>query len=304
MKSRPLCALLGATTALVLTGCTSAAGGGAQPSPPALGAIPTVTDPSQISLPTDAYQVTTEQIRQLSKAADLVTADCMRTFGFPHTPTDLGDLDGSARGRFARTVLYGAFDPATAGTKAYNAWITVAAPQPGSALAPAHHATTEELTALMGTDPASGRAATEVNGLPLPPGGCDRKGLDTIGGALPAVGDAELPEGGPKTSQSDPRVVAAYAKWSDCMRGMGYGYHDPAAAMLDPRWPRTTTSAEEIATATADLRCKLANNTVGVLVAVERAYDQRYIDSHESALAAYRQRYEDLARNAARLITG
>lgn len=62
---------------------------------------------------------------------------------------------------------------------------------------------------------------------------------------------------GYKASLTDPAVKAVFAKWSSCMKGKGYTYAAPPDAQDDPKFadPEHIT-AEEIATAKADLACR------------------------------------------------
>jgi hypothetical protein len=301
---RPPAVVLGLAGAVLLTGCGGASGGQAQ-SPPALGTIPSITDPSQITLPTDPYLVTTAQIKQLSQASDAVAADCMRTFGFTSKGTLLANVDDEAASRLSRNYLYGVFNPGVVQTKGYDSQVQVNLPTgPGAAGQP--QVSVEEQEAFTGLD-NTGHPAGTVNGRKVPTGGCSQQGRDAIGGPLPSIADGDLPDGGPSVPPTDPRIADAYAKWSTCMKEKGYTYKDPTAAVGDPKWQPTgpgtgAVTPEQIATATADVQCKIANNTVGVIVAVETAYGKRYVDSHAQALTAYRQHLDETLAKAAKLV--
>jgi hypothetical protein len=204
------------------------------------------------------------------------------------------------RYRLTRSYLYGFFDPSIAATKGYDAvQPPAAAPTTGGT-----RMSNDEQTAMTGSDPTTHQPVDKVNGRPLPHGGCNQQGVDAIGGPPPNIDDRALPDGGPHIPVSDPRVTDAYAKWSDCMRGKGYAYKDPIAAISDQAWGQEPNgaSAKQIATATADIQCKVANNTVGVIVAVEIAYDKQYVDSHAQALTAYRQHIDDDLAKAATVV--
>jgi hypothetical protein len=120
----------------------------------------------------------------------------------------------------------------------------------------------------------------------------------------------QLPDGGPKVPPTDPRIVDANARWSDCMKSKGFSYASPWAAYFDPKWrsmPRPGTlsrthTPQEIATATADQDCKLSTNLMGIAVAVEAAYDKQYIDSHAAALSAFKLSLDDRLAKARRII--
>jgi len=106
-----------------------------------------------------------------------------------------------------------------------------------------------------------------------------------------------LPDGGPMKNSADSRYVAAVAQWSECMKIRGYDYNDPLNSIYDSQWSGmaadSVASADEIATATADIECKISTNFVGQVIAIQGAYDQIYIDSHRDQLTALRQQIAD-----------
>ncbi|WP_035847040.1 hypothetical protein [Kitasatospora azatica] len=298
-RTRPLLTVLGLTGLLLLTGCGESHPGGATATLPPLGAVPVVTDPQQITFPTDPYVLTVAQLRQLDRAQNAVTVRCMKGFGFTSKGVTAVGLDQEAAVRLSRNPVFGVFNPAQVAAKGYDYFVAIPPADPAGGPVPS----AEEQTALNGTD-ATGRPVDSVNGMPLPPGGCAKKGRDAVGGKAPVIADSALPDGGPRTPPSDPRIADAYAKWAACMHGKGYTYPDPTAAVSDPRWKKDATGAspQQIATAGADVQCKIENNTVGVIVAVESAYGRLYIDSHGSALTAYRQRLDETLAKAAGLV--
>ncbi|MEV7777760.1 hypothetical protein [Kitasatospora sp. NPDC088351] len=297
----------GALTA-VAVGCSSTSQHGSTTAePPALGQIQTITDPTQIVLPTDPYMVTSAQIKQVTQAQDAVTADCMRDFGFTAKPTTVLGADTAAMARLTRSRLYGYFDVAKAKTLGYDRFAQTDQVNQDAAQAPP--ASVAEQTALSGNDPTTRQPVTTLNGKPLPPGGCFQKGRDALKDDSLLIDDSALPEGGPKIPVNDPRIVEAYATWSQCMKSKGFDYKDPIGAIGDQKWKtgrpaNGSTNPDEIAAATADIDCKIANNTVGVIVAVQTAYDKKYIEANAAKLTAYRQQTEDLVRRAAHIASG
>lgn len=133
-----------------------------------------------------------------------------------------------------------------------------------------------------------------------------------IGGPLPLPDPPTLPDHGPHSAVDDPRVVAAYAAWSSCMKAEGYRYATPQEAIGDPSLvPETVKengasvvrhSAAELAHATADVRCKTSTNLVGIAVTVQAAYDDLYIAGHRDALRDYRNRLADRLDAARRVL--
>ncbi|WP_143200479.1 hypothetical protein [Kitasatospora sp. CB01950] len=287
--------------AVSLAACGSSGGHRAEAAPPALGAVPIVTEPGQVSLPTDAYLVTPAQITDIIRAQDLVTAQCMAEYGLTGRPTVLFGLDEVVSDRATRSLVYGYFDLANAGAKGYATEGIQQLPSGGDA---AGGGSDQDQIALSGADPRTGQAVTALAGKPLPAGGCQQKGRDALGGSTPAPSVGDLPDGGPKVPVTDPRLVEAFATWSACMKEKGFDYKEPVNAIGDQAWRRSGgagPSQQEIATATADVACKVANNTVGVAVAVQTAYANQYIESHTAKLTAYRQRIDDMLRKAAEL---
>ncbi|HEU5353590.1 MAG TPA: hypothetical protein VFU65_03985 [Actinocrinis sp.] len=87
-------------------------------------------------------------------------------------------------------------------------------------------------------------------------------------------------------SQTDPRVVAAFAAWSNCMKQSGYTYKTPNDPLHDPRWAGLPAASQlEIETAQADVRCKRATDVVGIWYAVESAMQQAAISQNTEEFA-------------------
>lgn len=261
--------------------------------PPPIGPISVITNPTEVVRPIDAYVPSAAEVLDVLRAGDIAASRCMATYGIAFTPPEPATLDSLARDRLTRSSLYGFFDPANAATSGYAAsgddGLTVTAPldQDGQRV-------------YEGQDPVTNKTVARFDGRPVPKGGCMQVGLDAIGGVKPVPDEASLPDGGPTVAANDPRVVAAYARWSTCMRSAGYNYSNPIAAISDSKWSTPPpagqktppVSAIEIATATADINCKVSTNLVGIAVAVQSAYDNRYIESHATQLVAYQDQLQ------------
>lgn len=111
----------------------------------------------------------------------------------------------------------------------------------------------------------SGTTVATFKDKKVPAGGRHQQGIDAIGGPPPVPAVEALPDGGPKVPSTDP------------------------------------SHNRGIATATADVECKLSTNLVGVAVAVEIAYDRQYIEMHPAQLTEFKRRLGDQLRAAARL---
>ncbi|MFF2080185.1 hypothetical protein ACFVXG_36170 [Kitasatospora sp. NPDC058162] len=284
----------------VLCACSGADRADSGPPPP-IGLVPVIDRPEQIALPLDGYEPTAEQAATISRASHLVTARCMKDFGL-QAPQETYDVYTQAvTAARERTRLYGYFAPAKAADKGYDRNQTV----PGSALS-------RDVTAVLyGTDSA-GKPVTSFNGRPVPKGGCWQAGADALGGPPPLPGTAQaLPGQGPRIPLTDPRLSAAYAQWSACMKDKGYTYASPADAYSDRRWgaPATPAAAapparhgDEVATAQADIACKISLNTVGQVVAVEAAYDNQYIAGNTDTLRGFARQVDARTRQAQAVI--
>ncbi|MGW8327487.1 hypothetical protein ACWGLE_06265 [Streptomyces sp. NPDC055897] len=294
-------AVVGLLALLLTAGCSSQA---ARPPAPALGPIPEITSVDAISLPTDAYIPTSTQILALQKATDVVSARCMRNYGLPYHPPIMEGFADFARQNKIRTALYGFFDLSTARSKGYDTRLDSPAGTSGEA-----PYTDAEMGVLRGQSTTGSTVAT-FKGKKVPAGGCRQQGIDAIGGDPPPPLVNALPGGGPKVPPDDPHIKAVTARWATCMKGKGFTYPNPWAAYSSPTWKepaaqaspgQTPRTSEEIATATADVECKLSTNLVGVAVAVEIAYGHQYIQTHMAQLAAFKQHLDDQLRAAARL---
>ncbi|MEV7777763.1 hypothetical protein [Kitasatospora sp. NPDC088351] len=304
---RALAALAGcAALAAVVTGCGS--GDADRTAAPPLGPVPVITEPGQITLPIDAYELTDAQRLQLARAVDAAVDQCMRGYGLrgrSNTPTAVTVTGLPDPGPRARDGLYGFFNPATGGRNGYESRTHTEPLMPDDDTP----ATEAEELALTGAVRGGRPENAHVSNKAVPAGGCREEGRAAVD-ADDLLRGSRLPDGGPQVPSNDPRITEAHATWSTCMQGKGYSYADPFAAMTDPKWRAgnptvdTPIGPDEIATATADLECKLTGNTVGVVTAVQAAYDRRYIDSHAQQLAARAQRLDEALRKAARLAGG
>lgn len=290
-----------AVLATLVSVASCAHGRAEQHGSPPLGPIPVITSVDRITLPIDSYEVTVEQTRTLFRASTVVTQRCVRSYGLSYPAPQWGAaFSDTPRELKKRSVVYGFFDPAAPKSKGYDAVSRSSAPPAVS---------DGVLAVLDGVDKAN-KPVTVYGGKAVPDRGCLGRGRAEVGDPPMPADSNELPDGGPKVPATDPRMVDANAKWSRCMKSKGFSYASPWAAYFDPKWRSfsapgavsRTHTPEEIATATADLDCKLSTNLMGVAVAVETAYDKQYIDSHTAALSAFKRSLDDRLAKAQRLI--
>ncbi|KJY33872.1 hypothetical protein [Streptomyces sp. NRRL S-495] len=301
-RGRPLPVLLLTailTAALALTaGCASGpAGTTAAPppsttlapmEPPPIGDVPRLSRVDDRTLPIEAYLLSGEQFRQLDAAQGVLVTRCVRGFGLDYSaPTPTAPTTTQT------THRYDPVEISDVSANGYHSPDRDRGKKPGAAPSLSPDVTTV-LGAGLGPDgrPAPGTAA-EYRGKQLPSGGCIADAQRQLAARGGTGRDAEVAMGinyeGFERSRQDPRVLAVFRDWSRCMTERGYSYGTPGDALKDPRWGATATpSAEEIATATADVECKARVNVVGVWFTVESAYEQELVRLKQPELAAAR----------------
>jgi hypothetical protein len=97
-------------------------------------------------------------------------------------------------------------------------------------------------------------------------------------------------------TQSDSRVLAVERMWSRCMARHGFRESTPAQAE-QRNWPATPTPVE-IATAEADVACKVATDLVNTWLTVEAAYQEALVAQNLTALSQLQANFGALLRRA------
>ncbi|MEJ3748575.1 hypothetical protein WEI85_35505 [Actinomycetes bacterium KLBMP 9797] len=269
--------------------------------PPSVSAIPRLDTVRGLTLPTDAYRPSAEELSLVAAAEHKLVAECMSRYGFtwPAPPAERAETHQVDR-------LYGVADLATAQRYGYHL-----PPSGNSRDKPAGRSgggqplSRAELLALDGPD--GGDGARSHQGKEVPEGGCAGAARQQVTGASgdtidpTRVADAITVEMWQK-SKSDPRVVAVVAAWSACMTQAGYDYPSPLQ-VSDARWSVTgAITAVEIRTAVADVRCKQRTNLIGVWFTIESGYERQAVQQQIERLTGIRSKWTDAARNAARIL--
>lgn len=280
---RVVVCLIGIMVGGQLAGCSptiSAPTATAISEPPLASVLP-ITHPDQVVRPIDNYLPGEEQIIGLTTAYFDLVNQCLHAHGVTGTAAAFTDpaalplnVHVNVRERVMLTTLYGDFDPDNAKSRGYALGDDRPANLWGSMPPDAGAVGTACLMAVDSVSPGEGSVATGW------------------------VGQQQLPDGGPVVNRNDSRYVPILAQWSGCMHDKGFDYPDPRAAFFDDQWTVNRRNGlgvtpQEIATAVADMDCKISTNLVGWAVAVQSAYDQVYIDSHPDALAAWRTQLSD-----------
>lgn len=272
------------------------AGASAFPPEPRVDSIPTITDWRDISLPLDAYVPDPAAHQIVLRAEYALTKRCVEEFGFAFDvpPWDKNPAELPNGGRPTHYRRYGLLDEDHAKEMGYHSYGEI----PASEATYSERALPDDYYNVFDARYGGG----VLNGKTIPEGGCIGAAWRALG-VDPAGTGLNLPDlleqlgfEAWTAAKSDSRVVAAFAEWSACMASFGYHYSTPMDANNDPKWSGERASAEEIAVAVADVRCKKTTNLVGIRMAVEAAYQQRLISEHSAELNALREGY---ARQAA-----
>jgi len=110
--------------------------------------------------------------------------------------------------------------------------------------------------------------------------------------------------------QANPKLVAARARWHVCMLKAGFDYNAPEAARSDHRWalgPSSATPADralEVRVASADAGCEAKVDYAGLEVALLTGYQDQLINTHVTALEAFKQAEQRLLANATAVLAG
>jgi hypothetical protein len=174
-----------------------------------------------------------------------------------------------------RSSLWGFFDPSNAAVVGY-------ARSPGVIAS-------IEIRAPAGVPQETYRACSRAADDALP----TSNGLNALFSGIPEA----LPGGGPFVPATDSRYRKAERAWIACMQTRNYSYRS-ARAPLDDSQLLAAGERAQIAAATADVRCKLETNLVGIGLAVQSAYDRAYIASHRQALRAFKSKVEAYIQDA------
>jgi hypothetical protein len=242
---------------------------------PVIGDVPVLLSTEGLSLPTDDFVLTGDQILLLDRARLVLIDRCMNRFGIRYVveglPEDADDSSGTVDRR------YGVTDRAAAANHGYGL-DGVVPPRPVSPTL-----TPEGQTALWG------EGSSRVLGVDVPEGGCVGEANRELAASSPAAADLDLGQrvsmASFEASQKDARVVEATRAWSDCMSEHGYAYQGPLAPLEDPQFGASGAEGAARDVAVQDVDCKEEVNLVGTWFTVETAYQRRMIEEQASSLA-------------------
>lgn len=275
---------------IVLAGCGPAEGTrSSSTGEPEIGPVLDIEDVATFRLPLDDYRASGRDQGKLASAEYLLVNECLGRYGLELPPQAEATAVNPGNAR-----RYGITGETQAGHRGYHA----PASEGQEDVEPTLSAAVESVV--------TGRGERSHAGQLVPEGGCigearreltegtDRAVEMDLGDRL-AVETWDL-------SKQDSRVRGAFQAWSTCMMRAGYDYADPFNANDDPAFQTPEPTPDEIAVATADVRCKQETDLVDIWGTVETAYQQRTIEQNAAVLAAVLRNFEITETNAAAVL--
>lgn len=304
--------LLGAV--LLLTACSS--------DEPADSSAPKpLSDPSKVSVeqlvyPLDPYRTTKDQIRSLEKAQDLLTADCMKRYGFgykapvqppsPSTGTSyrygLADEKTAARYGYAKPGASSDQKRSKGNPLPPDEQLVLHGPplksKPGGGL---------ELPPLTLEEQKKADTGRTVNGQKVLAGGCGREGHLRLYAEKKKPVELLFVFGMESEAftraQNSPKVAAAIKAWSGCMAEKGYRISDPMESSkslgLNPDSQADMGSAKAIAIAKHDVACKKRVNLVPLWYEAEVGFQKELMEEHAETLKQFKDEMDERIKKAA-----
>jgi hypothetical protein len=257
--------------------------------------VPAETNPRTLKLPLDAYRIAKEDQSVLDQAVATDINACMRTFGF-----DFHSQWKSTGFYFlANSRRYYSYDLKTAQVNGYHPAKELLAQQAGLGK---NIPSAAERAVLIG----EGEGEGERGGKAIPAGGCQGQALkETLKGAKAKPNTSLVDQLSGQTferSQQHKQVVAAFARWSTCMKKAGFRYRTPRDANNDQTFNTDAPSQLEINTAVADVTCKKKEKVIETWSAVEIAYQDQAIEKNITALSEIRDSLDVQVKNASAAI--
>jgi hypothetical protein len=296
---------------LLLSACATTTSAAAEPD---LGPVTRVASAADLALPLDAYRMSGKEYATVRRANWRLVKACVERYGGEYTLEEADTINDVPQFDNLNERRYGLLDPASAAARGYN-------PPPELRRRPREKSgwdpsAAEELLVrgvaprsveeLDGATTTSVPRPTDRTGKALPEDGCAGEAERALVGNAPAPGNPNLADElgvkAYKKAEADSRVREAMGRWSECMKRSGYTYPD-IWAPNDKTWPEPAND-EEIATAKADVACKVESNLVGVWFTAETAYQRPLMEENAEALAAVQKDTRTRVANAARLVSG
>lgn len=265
----PILRILIVALALSTAGCTAQSPTANQENAPQIS-----EEVRALHVPFDEYKLSRIDLQTIEYAEDLLTRDCMRDLGTDWRllpPPANQDPDPLNRRR------YGLIEPEIATRFGYH----LPPSSPESAARESVWAQREQLP------PAEQRAAYGDDGQ----GGCRAAARGHLRRDIPEIDQSRLYDFSTEAfnvSLKDPQVMEVFGSWSACMQAQGFRYSDPLEAVGDPAWAESQRpSAQEIAAAETDVRCKRETGLVPTWSDAEERIQLDTIRSHREEFTGF-----------------
>ncbi|MFF7457629.1 hypothetical protein [Kitasatospora sp. NPDC008115] len=139
--------------------------------------------------------------------------------------------------------------------------------------------------------------------------GCAKEAAARIAAADPTKGAArgrvrELTAQAEQQTAADPRLVAALAQWSGCMKPSGCPYASPLEAERQFEKAVGVAGAQELAIARADAGCRTSSRVADVWFQVRSQVEQRLVEQNAQVLKEAADAEKRVAQEASRAAAG
>nr|WP_144298555.1 hypothetical protein [Streptomyces sp. TLI_235] len=280
---------------LALAGCSSSG-------QPAAEAVPTTQSPSALPasadphLPIEPYLFSEAEAEKLTRAGAVLRKACLQRFGLDYAISPAGPPTGP--GTFINR-RYGVTDQAEVAANGYH--LGDRDPRTHPVRPPQFSAEQQQvLTGHLPGKTGADETNLQVNGVPVPPGGCyeeARRGLAGAGELGPSSVAQQANFQTFKASMSVAQVTQAFEAWSGCMKNRGYSYPNPMDAIGDRRFLGDSPTPLELQVATADVICKQQVDLIDTWFAVETSLQKELIARQQAEFtAALAAKTEQLAK--------
>ncbi|MFF7973632.1 hypothetical protein [Streptomyces sp. NPDC007905] len=287
--------------------CLALLAGCASPEPTAQGphttraaAGPSPTGPGRSDytyrLPLAVYSYSDAEYEVIESAQQILARDCMKGFGLSYRPAKKSAPGATSDRR------YGISDMADAARYGYHL-----PPQPRD---PEPKLGADQRRVLYGNrDGSAGkRGKLEFRGKAVPNTGCLGSAVRQLARPheYPAgvTAASNISSGGFSDSMRDSGVEALFAHWSACMKENGYDYASPLEPFRNPAFTDGRVTAEEKATAAADMACKRRTNHLESWLKAETGIQRRMIRNRIAVLRRLKTLHAQKVSAARKIIAG
>ncbi|MFE0673557.1 hypothetical protein [Streptomyces sp. NPDC058867] len=228
-------------------------------------------------LPIARYGYTDAETAVIESAEQVLTRRCLRSFGIAYEPPAPEPESAPPADR-----RYGLSSASEAARLGYHPDL---APPPTGPDLPE-----DALRVFYGNRgaPAESGEKLRYKGRDVPAEGCFGQSVAHLAKKYDAPRQAETARSISTRSYTealaDPAVKAGFRTWSSCMRSSGFTYASPLDPLNEKAFPGEDVSAEEKATAVADVRCKKETGLLDTWFEAESALQQADIDRNAEAL--------------------